>query len=439
VLNIIFIILLEIIKMKGPTKTKTTSLYWSSMPVIKNEKNIDNRHNISIILDRPQLVKSLLIPINNENNPNVSNFLVNVNLYETEATNYQKYMSQILVFINENYKRGTESDYHINYDSDRLRWEMGNIFPKYTGFIICLEKLENSENILGLIGYSPKIASLYEINTILLEPVYLCCLRNSNVAQKLINEVIKYGLLNGFNEGVIANNRETFKPLSTYRQYSRPINYKKLREHDFVDVEGVEDDVVHNKMLIKLNPNKKYKFAENTNYNISIVNELYNEYMNSFSFSRKLSKKEIENYFFNNEYVRTYFIYNNNGNIVDFVSYNFYNLHNNNCDELLPTDPIYAANLLMYTANKTRPDVILINLLKQLNKDKIDILYLNDMMHSNEFILSNIKSSDIDTEPEEQDAFYDNYIIKTSKKTFIQLFNRNYQPMMQNMSSWILF
>jgi hypothetical protein len=302
-----------------------------------------------------------------------------------------------------------------------------------------LEKLENSENILGLIGYSPKIASLYEINTILLEPVYLCCLRNSNVAQKLINEVIKYGLLNGFNEGVIANNRETFKPLSTYRQYSRPINYKKLREHDFVDVEGVEDDVVHNKMLIKLNPNKKYKFAENTNYNISIVNELYNEYMNSFSFSRKLSKKEIENYFFNNEYVRTYFIYNNNGNIVDFVSYNFYNLHNNNCDELLPTDPIYAANLLMYTANKTRPDVILINLLKQLNKDKIDILYLNDMMHSNEFILSNIKSSDIDTEPEEQDAFYDNYIIKTSKKTFIQLFNRNYQPMMQNMSSWILF
>ncbi len=425
--------------MKGPTKTKTTSLYWSSMPVIKNEKNIDNRHNISIILDRPQLVKSLLIPINNENNPNVSNFLVNVNLYETEATNYQKYMSQILVFINENYKRGTESDYHINYDSDRLRWEMGNIFPKYTGFIICLEKLENSENILGLIGYSPKIASLYEINTILLEPVYLCCLRNSNVAQKLINEVIKYGLLNGFNEGVIANNRETFKPLSTYRQYSRPINYKKLREHDFVDVEGVEDDVVHNKMLIKLNPNKKYKFAENTNYNISIVNELYNEYMNSFSFSRKLSKKEIENYFFNNEYVRTYFIYNNNGNIVDFVSYNFYNLHNNNCDELLPTDPIYAANLLMYTANKTRPDVILINLLKQLNKDKIDILYLNDMMHSNEFILSNIKSSDIDTEPEEQDAFYDNYIIKTSKKTFIQLFNRNYQPMMQNMSSWILF
>jgi hypothetical protein len=125
---------------------------------------------------------------------------------------------------------------------------------------------------------------------------------------------------------------------------------------------------------------------------------------------------------------------------VDFVTYNFYDIDNKENKENKEGDNIIkVANLLMYSSNEVRPDLIFINILKQISFDKIHIVYMMDMMHSNEFILSNVKNADEDTDDDEEHATYDMNILKTGKKLFINLFNWRCETFKQNMISWLTF
>ena len=100
---------------------------------------------------------------------------------------------------------------------------------------------------------------------------------------------------------------------------------------------------------------------------------------------------------------------------------------------------IKTANILMYSSIETRVDVLFVNVLKHINMDKIHLVYINDMMHANDAILSNVKLSNEDTDDEEENATYDFNIIKTSKKTFINLYNWQCGKFKQNMVSWLIF
>jgi len=93
----------------------------------------------------------------------------------------------------------------------------------------------------------------------------------------------------------------------------------------------------------------------------------------------------------------------------------------------------------MYSANNVRSDLLFINILKQISYDKIHVIYINDMMHSNEAILSNVKNADEDTDDEEETAVFDMNIVKTSKKTFITLYNIECESLKQTMVSWLIF
>jgi len=276
----------------------------------------------------------------------------------------------------------------------------------------------------------------------------MCCekkYRKTGIAKVLMDESIRQARLNGIDKGVFCNNRIAIKPVATLRQYSRPLNYKKLRENDFVEIQGVDDDTVHNKTKINLKPNRRYVFAKKTEKNIDIVHGLYSKYMESFGFRMVLSKKDIENYMFNEKYVKTYLVMSdtddpnspNESVPLDFVTYNFYDIINT--ENKTGDNVIKAANILMYSSNEVRLDLIFINIMKQLSHDKIQIVYLMDMMQSNEIILSNIKSADEDTNDEEENAVYDMNIVKTAKKIFINLFNWKCESFKQNMVSWILF
>jgi hypothetical protein len=270
-----------------------------------------------------------------------------------------------------------------------------------------------------------------------------------NIEKPLMDETIRQSVIYGIDKGVFCDNRIVPKPIATFRQYSRPINYKKLRENDFVEIGGVDDELVHNKTKINLKPNKRYVFAENNEKNIDIVYDLYNRYMNTFCFHMVLTKKDIENYLFNEKYARTYIIMSdpdndetNSGQIhtnkpIDFVTYNYYDIINT--ENKTSDNVIKAANVLMYSSNEARPDIIFINLLKQLSFDKIHIVYVMDMMHSNKIILSNVKNADEDTDEEEENAVYDMNIIKSNKKIFLNLFNWKCNTFTQNMVSWLLF
>lgn len=399
------------------------SKYWKTKPVMK----LDERSYVSQqIADDQDLQKYK----KDQNTQLPSGYEWNkVDICDNQG------MNSICDFLNKHYKRGTESVYIIQYDADRLCWEMSN-----TGYFLTVS--DSQKHIVGVIGFTFRTVQIHEQKHTMAEPMYMCCdmkYRNKGIAKVLMDETIRQSLLLGINKGVFCDNRIVPKPICTLRQYSRPLNYKKLRENDFVSVEGVDDDLVHNRAKINLKPNKKYVLAEKTEENINIVHDLYCKYMKTFSLHMVLTKKDIENYMFNEKYAKTVLIMSDDDTSkpVDFVTYNFYdivNTKNNNDNAVIKT-----ANLLMYSSNVVRPDLIFINILKQISYDKIHIVYVMDMMHNNEFILSNVKNSDEVTDDEEQHATYDMGIMKTGKKLYINLFNWKCDSFQQNMVSWLTF
>ena len=341
-------------------------------------------------------------------------------------------MDLICNFLTENYRRGTDSSYIIKYNIDMIQWELNN-----TGYFLSVN--DSTSKIIGIIGMTYRTVQIYSSKHTITEPVYLCCekeYRKTGIAKVLIDETIRQSMIFGIDKGVFCNNRIVSKPIITLRQYSRPLNYKKLRENDFIEICGVDEDVVHNKTKINLKPNKRYIVAEKTEQNINIVYEMYCKYMESFTFHVVLTKKDIETYMFNEKYVKTVLIMDENGLPVDFVSYNFYDIINTNKND---DNIIKVANLLMYSSNNIRVDLIFINILKQISYDKIELLYIMDIMHNNEIILSNVKNADEDTDDEEENASYDMNIVKTGKKLFINLFNIKCESFKQNMVSWLSF
>jgi len=419
------------------TKTSSTK-YWKSKPVMKLDEKIYTSEQINTIDETSRKYK------------------------KTEPTKLptgyrwkkidicdDSNMKDVSTFLSTHYRRGTESVYIIQYDPDRLRWEMNN-----SGYFLTV--VDANDSIVGLIGFTYRTVQIFSDQHTMIEPMYMCCekkYRKTGIAKVLMDETIRQSVTYGIDKGVFCDNRIVPKPIATFRQYSRPINYKKLRENDFVEIGGVEDEIVHNKTKINLKPNRRYVFAENNEQNIDLVYDLYNRYMDTFSFHMVLSKKDIENYLFNDKYARTYIIMSDpesdetEGNPgkrgskeshpIDFVTYNYYDIINT--ENKTSDNVIKAANVLMYSSNEARPDVIFINLLKQLSFDKIHIVYIMDMMHSNKIILSNVKNADEDTDEEEENAVYDMNMIKSNKKIFLNLFNWKCNTFTQNMVSWLLF
>ena len=399
--------------------------------------------------------------------------------WKTIDINNNDLMLQVSDFLSDNYKRGTDSTYILKYDPQMLQWEMNN-----KGYFLTII---HENKIIGLIGITTRLVQIQSDTIEMVEPMYMCCekkYREKGIAKVLMDETIRISASNNKKVGVFCDNRIVFKPVCTLRQYSRPINYKKLRENEFVEICGVDDNIVHNKTKINLKPNKYYVVAEKTDANIQIVYDLYTKYMESFGLHMVLTKQDIEHYMFNEKYVKTILIMKKdekNPDVVkfdpiDFVAYNFYDLINTNkkieepknedikdvikdvikdeikdvikdvntvngklSENVTPNNIVKVANLLMYSSNKVRTDLIFINLLKQVSYDKIHIIYIMDMMHNNETILSNVKEGDKDTDDEEQNASYDMNIVKTGKKLFMNLFNWKCESFNQNMVSWLTF
>lgn len=343
-----------------------------------------------------------------------------------------KSMDNICSFLSTHYKRGTNSEYTIEYTNDMIRWQMCN-----NGFFMTV--CDNKQNIVGLIGYTFRTIQIYTDRMTITEPLYMCCLpnyRNKGIARVLMDETIRQSKMVGINKGLFCNNQIVPTPIVTIRQYSRPINYKKLREHDFIDISGVDDELAHDRTRIKLRPTNRYIVAEKTEDNINLVYKLYNEYMQTFSLHLVMNKHELTNYLFDDKYVKTILVLDDNSKVVDFISYNFYNILNpNKTDDNI----IKTANILMYTTLEIRVDVLFLNVLKHINMDNIHLLYINDMMHTNDAILSNLKLPNEDTDDEEENATYDLNIVKTAKKTFINLYNWKCNKFKQNMVSWLIF
>lgn len=398
------------------------SKYWKNKPIMKLKDRIINISQICSDSDMEKFKKDTWTNLPNG--------------YQWEKIDicHHDRLTIVCDFLTKHYRRASDSEYIIKYDPDRINWEMC-----HKGYFLIIKDINN--DTVGVIGFTYRTLQLMDEIYSVTEPMYICCekkYRGTGIAKVLMDETIRQSLMIGINKGIFCNNRIISKPIATIRQYSRPLNYKKLREHDFVEIGGVDDDVVHYKTKINLKPNRRYVVAQKTQQNIDLVYDLYKKYMITFNMYMILTKYEIENYMFDEKHVKTIIVMNEDNKPVDFITYNFYDIIDTNKKE---TDDniIKAANILMYSSHDVTPEILMINVLKQISYDKIHIVYINDIMHSNEAILSNVKNANDDTDDEEESAICDMNIIKTGKKIFINLYNIECSVFKQNMVSWLLF
>lgn len=343
-------------------------------------------------------------------------------------------IGEICTFLTNNYR----SDYNSSIDIDKLRWEtMGR------GFFVCIRK-NNTMDIVGCIGMTPRMLQINSDIRTVAESIYLCCetsVRTSGMANVMINELIRRTSPE-YDVGVCCTDRVIPSPIATIRYYTRPLNYKHLKVNEFINLTDIDDDAAHDRIKIKLRPPKTIYFAEKTRENIEIVFKLHNEYVKSLNLHNVLSIEEIENYFFDIRYVHTIFYENDAGKVVDFLCYRYYTIINTN-RKTSPDDEynneIKSANIFMYSSNYIRPDILIINAFKICAMEKRHLLYIPDTMGSNEAILSTIKRADEDTDDEEENALFDQHMVKSRKKQFINLFNWEAPPMTQEMISFLIF
>ena len=343
-------------------------------------------------------------------------------------------MPDIARFLDLNYK----SNYVTPISVEKIRWETKSI-----GFFVCVRG-SNTQDIVGCIGITERHIQINADHINTAECIYLCCdkeYRKSGMSKPLINEAIRQAAIRNYNVGVFCTDRIIPSPISTIRYYSRPLDYKYLKTNDFTSVGDVDDDIAHDRIKIKLKPPKTVYIAEKTDINIDIVLALYNEYMKSFNFHNILSRADVEHYFFNPDFAYTIF-YENEGRVTDFLCYRHFNIINT--DRVVTADDKYgntirATSIFAYSSNYFRPDILIINAFKVISIRKHHLVYLPDTMGTNEVILSPVKKGDEDTQDDEENALFDQHIIKSRKKQFINMFNWESPVLSQDMVSYLLF
>jgi hypothetical protein len=130
------------------------------------------------------------------------------------------------------------------YDTERIKWETNN-----KGYFLVIK---NNNEIIACVCVSFVSVMLNDKTYDMCNPQYLCCAddyKNHGITRVLVDEVAR---LTNNNTGIFLSNTIIAQPISTIRYYTRPLNYKKLRENDFVEIGGMKDDEIHNKLRINL-------------------------------------------------------------------------------------------------------------------------------------------------------------------------------------------
>jgi len=335
-------------------------------------------------------------------------------------------MDMISKFLSKYYTADLSSKFRTKYDTHYVSWKLGK-----GGKFICIYY---KHILVGTIGYNYKIVQVYEKTITMCEPMFLCAhpkFRGKGIAKALMDEVTRQSSISEHYSGIFVTNVLVPTPSVTLRHYIRPINYKKLVKYKFLELNDVDIDLGHEKSRIKLKPNKKYILAKKNTENVKIVHDMYSENMKTFNITNILSLQEIEHYFFDDRYTRTYFIYDKNDQPVDYVTYHFYDIIDTDGNE------IKSSTIISYSSNQTRSDLIIINIMKQLSKDGIDVIYLTDMGNNCDVVLSDPRCIDYDSDSENLTQVCDLNFLKTGKKSFINLYNWQCERLKQNMVNWL--
>lgn len=325
-------------------------------------------------------------------------------------------MVDVVKFLNMYYRELT--DFNIVYTVEYLRWALTS-----SGYILAINN-KKTNKFCGIICANIKSLTIFDKTTETCNIQYLCAdpaYRNKNISSVLIDEMTRILVHKNINVGSFITNRCVPAPISVIRQYYRPLNYRKLFNNKFIQLQdGKESTIKKFETIFNISLNDNARYVLMTDFDVKLALKLYNEYNARFNIYYNYDEQTFKQQFLNNEFVKTYSILDKeNGVMVDFIS--FY---------VLPytikssSETINAGYLLTYTCNTENTEDIIKNVLKLAVNLNLDLFYIYDMSTFGNTILTQELNNDEDSDAEiEMNKMFELKFLKTPIKVFFNLFN----------------
>lgn len=397
--------------------------YWKSKPVKSFDEETISSENIEPNLENRKVYSSNS-PIKL---PNTMTW-VKIDVDNIEA------MNVVSQFLNSYYLIDDSGKFMLDYNTEFLKWAIGSNS-------ICLAIMSKESNTMyGFISASFKIMTVFERTQKFAVVDFLCAhpkFRTKNIAQTLIDEIVRQIVKTGVNQGCFTTERFIPTPISTIRFYHRPLNYIKLQQYDFMDLEITKP--ANKKDPVKIQARFDIKGNAScipmTVEHINEIKSIYNIYMSKYNIYTKFTEDQlIHNLLGNPNIVKSFVYLDLNGKVLDFFSY--YKLDSRIVNS---ENKINAGYLYLYSLNSINPTHFINDLMRVMKNDNMDVLNVTDTMAMSELLYTDSLQFNQDSEDESFTKSYQLGFIKGSGKIYLNFFNWKCPAILPSLISWTTF
>lgn len=339
--------------------------FWNTQPVIKlNEKvNIDGQ------IESSEIVELNTVPFNLPSDFEWCKF---------DLANHDNCI-EVAEFLDKHYVEDNDNEFRLQYKPEFIEW----LYKKSQHIAIGVRM--KSKNII--VAFVCGKVGKYQVNKNKLDMVdvnLLCVhksLRNKRLVPVLVKELSRQFNLLGYSKALYNASNYLPTPILTANYFHRALNVKVLCETGFVKV----DETTNYKAVKKANrlpekfSNKNFKKIEEKH--LEQMYELFNTYMGKYNLHPIFTQEEFSYLFYGNKFVVCYVLEDEEGNVLDFISY--YVTQSSVLKNNEKYKYIKKANLFYYTSLTETPYNLIKDIMIVARNNSMDVFNATDIMENN--------------------------------------------------------
>ncbi|XP_028332474.1 glycylpeptide N-tetradecanoyltransferase 2-like [Gouania willdenowi] len=294
-------------------------------------------------------------------------------------------LKELCSLLNENYTEDDDNTIRFHFSAEYLQWALQP--PNWQAQWHCGVRVNTNKKLVGFIAAIPADLSIYEFQRQVVQVRFLCVhrkLRLKRMTPVLIRELTRRVNLQGLRQAVYAAGVVVPTPLSSCRQWHRPLNVRKLME---VNYPGLKENMNLQRTLKFLRLPQTTKIPgmrPMTHEDSPRVLSLLQKSLSRFHLRPVLSLQDVQHWLVPRESViDSYVIEGDDGELTDVVS--FYRVSFKVLNH--PFHSTLRAAHLFYIASAATDQADLVEDSLVLAKAKgLDVVTALDVMDNNSFL-----------------------------------------------------
>lgn len=299
----------------------------------------------------------------------------------------EKECEEVVKIIKASYEE--EEEFRENYEEEYIRWRLDRkSFDKE----LCIGVYINEKVLVGLICGMKKRYQINRNEVGLLEVEFLAVskkFKGKGLGKMLIKELRNRAVGKGIQVGMYSSSKKNKKGRELYRErkYYRAMNIKKLLRTGYCEIPKKEDEekIERYYKLPKKTTNKRFEKMKEGEEEEAY--KLYKRYMEKYNFYEVLNKEEFKEEYMN-KYVRTYVLKNEEGEIIDLISY--YVTTSKIMKKKTKDKKIIKGNIFSYTSNNETAYRLIRDVMIASQEEEIDVFYISDVLE-NEMMIKELQ------------------------------------------------